>query len=291
MPQMGGGGMLPSNVLPFAPPSAPMAPLPPPPLPTAQGVVAQALQLLRNGKMIDYRIEVTADTLVAPDLDAERQARNEFLTSVTQFLQQAIPAVQQNPQFMPIAQALMMFGIRGFRAGRDLEGVIEAAFEEMKANPQPEKPDPKLQAVQAKIAADQQSSQQDAANEQAKIQGELAQGQQEMRMKMEEMQATLAMEREKNQNEMQAFREKTMAEVQAILIKAGVQAQAARDKAAQDATIKSAEMQGEIVQNAQKMEQADAAHQQDMTHQQEAGDLQLEQQKEAAKVAPKKEKF
>jgi hypothetical protein len=285
MPPMG-GGMLPANVLPFAPPPAAPMPMQPPPGPTTQGVIAQALQLLRQGKLIDYRVEIASDSLVEPDLNAERQARNEFLTGVTQFLQQAMPAVQQNPQFLPIAQALLMFGIRGFRVGRDIEGVIEAAFDDMRTNPQPEKPDPKVQALEKKAELDQQAQQSDAANKQMEVQGKLQQGQQELQMKMEEMQATIQNEREKNQMEMEAFREKTMAEVQAILIKAGVQAQAARDKAAQDATIKSAEMQGEVVQNAQEMAQADAAHQQDMTHQAEQGELQLEQQKEAAKVKP-----
>jgi hypothetical protein len=287
MPPMGGGGMLPANVVPFAPPAAPAGPLPPPPLPSSQGVVMQALQLLRNGKMIDYRIEVTADTLVEPDLEQERAARNEFLTGVTQFLQQAIPAVQGNPQFMPIAQALLMFGIRGFRVGRDIEGIIEAAFEDMKANPPPKQPDPKTEALKAKAASDQQKVQMEGQARQAEIAAEAQARSQELGMEMQKMQAEMANDRAKVQMEMEAFREKTMAEVQAILIKAQVQAQAARDKAAQDATIASAQMQGDIVQGAQEMAHADAAHEQDMAHQQEAGALALEQQKQAAKAAPK----
>jgi hypothetical protein len=287
MPPMGGGGMLPANVVPFAPPAAPAGPLPPPPLPSSQGVVMQALQLLRNGKMIDYRIEVTADTLVEPDLEQERAARNEFLTGVTQFLQQAIPAVQGNPQFMPIAQALLMFGIRGFRVGRDIEGIIDAAFEDMKANPPPKQPDPRTEALKAKAASDQQKVQMEGQARQAEIAAEAQARSQELGMEMQKMQAEMANDRAKVQMEMEAFREKTMAEVQAILIKAQVTAQTQRDKAALDATTASAQMQGDIVQGAQEMAHADQAHQQDMAHQQEAGALALEQQKAAAKAQPK----
>jgi hypothetical protein len=218
MPPMGGGGMLPANVVPFAPqpPSAP--PMPPPVPPSAQGVVLQAIQLLRNGKLIDYRIEIAADTLVEPDLDAERDARNQFLTAVTQFLQQAMPAVQSNPQFMPIAQALLMFGIRGFRVGRDIEGIIEAAFEDMKANPPPPPPDPKAEALKAKTAADQQKMQGEAQLKQAELQGEMQKMQAEMSLKMQQMQGELQNDREKHAAEMQALQEKTQAEIQAILI-------------------------------------------------------------------------
>jgi hypothetical protein len=288
MPPMGGGGMLPGNVVPFAPPPAPPGPMPSPPGPTSQGVVMQALQLLRNGKMIDYRIEVTADTLVEPDLEAERAARNEFLTGVTQFLQQALPAVQGNPKFLPIAQALMMFGIRGFRVGRDIEGVIEAAFEDMRANPTPPPPDPRAEALKAKAAADQQKAQADQQATQMKIQGELAASQQEMQMEMQKMQAELAMQREKNQMEMQAFQQKTQAEIEAILIKANVQAEAARNKAAVDAQVKSQEVQDDVVRRASEMDMNAAEHQQEMAHAQESNQNELDMQHEQSEAQAEK---
>jgi hypothetical protein len=261
------GGMLPQpaplgNVVPMNPGMPMPVAEPPPPM----GIVAQALQLLRQGRLADYRIEIDSDTLVQPDLETERAARNEFITGITQFLQQALPAVEGNPQFLPIAQSLLMFGIRGFRVGRDIEGVIEAAFDDMRNNPPPPKPDPKAQALQAQ-----------AQNDQMKIQGDLAAKNQELQMEMQKMNAEIVADREKRQTELESLREKTMAEVQAILIKAGVQAQVTRDAAAQKATIASAQMQGDIVQGAQEMAQADAQHQQDMAQSAQTHQMSLQQ--------------
>jgi hypothetical protein len=261
------GGMLPAppNVVPMNPG------VPPPPMqpPAPMGIVGQALQLLRQGRLADYRIEIASDTLVQPDLDTERAARNEFITGITQFLQATIPAVEGNPQFMPIAEALLMFGIRGFRVGRDIEGVIEAAFDDMKANPPPPKQDPKMMAIQAKAQSDQQAQQSDLQMKNA-----------EMQMEMQKMQNQMALQTQKVQGELEAFREKTMAEVQAILIQAQVKAQVARDAAAQKAVQQSAQMQGDIVQGAQEMAQADAQHQQDMQQSQQAHQMSLQQAKE-----------
>jgi hypothetical protein len=266
------GGMLPApppggNVMPFpgaAPP--PVAP------PTQQNIIEAALKLLKQGKLADYRIEVAADTLIEPDLDAERDARNQFITGITQFMQQAMPAVQQQPQLLPVVKELMLFGIRGFRNAKSIEGIIEASFDEMQANPTPPPPDPKAEALKMKGQLDQQKAQSDVEVKQ-----------QEMQMEMAKMQAEMASDRERNAMEMQALREKTQAEVQAILIKAQVQAQVARDKAASDAEAKAVAVQSDVEARAQEMELKGAEHEQSLEQSAEAHDASLEQQEAAAK--------
>lgn len=289
-PPAGGapGGMLPppgGTVLPFPPGGAgggmppPMQPPAPPMPPTQQNVIEQALKLLKQGKLADYRIEVAADTLIEPDLDAERDARNQFITGVTQFMQQAMPAVQQNPQMLPIVKTLMLFGIRGFRNARSVEGVLEAAFDEMQANPAPPPPDPKAEALKMKGQLDQQKAQMD----QQAAQADVAMKQQSMQMEMQKMQAELANERERNQMEMQALREKTQADVEAILIKANVQAEVARNKAAADAQAQAVAVQGDVQARAQEMALKGAEHEQSLEQQAESHDASLEQAESAAK--------
>jgi hypothetical protein len=207
---------------------------------------------------------VAADTLVESDLDEERNAANAFLTGVTQFLQQAIPAGEANPALAPLLNTLLMFGIRNFRMGRDIEGQIESAMEDLKnAPPKETPPDPKLAAVQAKAQSDQAAQQADMQATMAKIAAESKAAQDESNRKMAEMQAELAADRERNAAEIQALREKNAAEIEAILMKAGVQAEATQAAAVQKAQAGAAEQ-------AQSLSFKEAAHQQDMQHEAEA---------------------
>jgi len=259
------GGMLPappSAGMP-APPAPNVVPWPAPLATSTQNIVQQAIQLLRAGQLADYRIEIASDSLIEPDLDAQRDATNAFITGVTQFLQQAIPAVEANPQIAPIAQSLLMFGIRNFRVGRDIEGVIESAFEQMRANPPPPKPDPKVMQIQAQQQSDAQDRQAEMQLRMAEIQGEMQRNQEEA-----------ANERLKMQGELEAFREKTMAEVQAILIQANVKQESTRQKMVMDAESQAAQQRSDVLKGAQDMAISEQQHQQGMRHQAESNAVQ-----------------
>jgi hypothetical protein len=213
------------GMLPGGPPSPPpaMPPMQPPgnvlqlAPPPPQSIVQQALQLLRRGRQLDYRIEIVSDSMVAPDLQEEQAQRTAFLTATTQFLQQAIPAAEQNPQLLPLMQALLMFGVRGFRAGTEIEGVIEATFEDIKANPPPPKTDPKVEAAKATAQVDAQAKQQDAQIDAQSMQQEYA-------LKLKESQDEMAMKMQELQAKMEAMARETDAKVQAILVEARIKA-------------------------------------------------------------------
>jgi hypothetical protein len=96
-------------------------------LPEDQAILPQAMSLLlgrqiepmewreivaRAGQMQqkvlrNFRIEVDADSLVQIDEDAEKQDRISFLTTMSQFLQQAVPAAQQTPELAPMLLEMM----------------------------------------------------------------------------------------------------------------------------------------------------------------------------------------
>jgi hypothetical protein len=282
MPQGPGGqpgGMLP----PPSPLGANVVPFPTPEPPGPQGVIEQALQLLRKGKTLDYRIEVASDTMIQPDLDDERDQRNAFLTSITQFMQQAIPAAQQTPQLMPIIQALMMFGVRGFRSGREIEGIIESTFTEMQNSPAPPKPDPKQQALEAQGQLAQQKMQMDMQAKQQEGRRKMQESQAQMQMEMQKMQNEMQMQSQKLAAEVQAIREKAQADVEAILIKANVQAEVARNQQAQQAEAQSQAVQGDVMMRAQEMAHNQATHEQAMEQQAEMANPELEQAESPAK--------
>ncbi|MDQ0084576.1 hypothetical protein J2W35_004945 [Variovorax boronicumulans] len=118
----------------------------------------QAIDLLRNDTMRNYRIEVAADSMVELDEQAEKNSRMEFLQAVGGFLKEAVAAGQTQPELLPLLGEMLMFAVRSFKAGRPMEAAYEAFIQKM-SQPQQPKPSPeaqKLQAQQAQAQADAQ---------------------------------------------------------------------------------------------------------------------------------------
>jgi hypothetical protein len=169
-------------------PMMPGAPVGPPPEPSPVPVLLEALQLMRDTPMSDFRVRVDVESFVEDDIATEREQRIAFLTALTQFMQQALPAVQQNAALGPLMSALLMFNIRTFKSGREMEGQIEQAMSQLaSAPPPPEKPDPKAAAEQAKMQAEMQLKQEEFKIRQQEAQAEIAQKQQEGQLKLQQM--------------------------------------------------------------------------------------------------------
>lgn len=162
-------------------------------LPSDQQLIGPALQMLRNNVSRSFRIEVDADSLVQIDEDAQKKDRVEFLTTVSGFLQQALPAASANPELAPVLVEMLKFGVAAFKAGKTLEGMLDNAADalakEVQAKQGQPKPPPieiqkvqaesqaRMQEMQAKGQMDMQAEQQRNQLEGAKLQ---QQGQLEM---------------------------------------------------------------------------------------------------------------
>jgi hypothetical protein len=175
-----------------------------------------AIELLKNGKLRDFRIEVASDSLVELDERGEQESRTQFLAAVGGFLQQA---VQAPPELAPLMGEMLLFGVRGFKVGRDIENAFDEAMAKLR-EPKPPQADPNeaiQQAEQMKLQAQQQSEQQrmqvDMQIEQNKAQ---LTGQLEA-MKAEQAQAIEAakIEFERWKAELEASTKVTVAEIQA----------------------------------------------------------------------------
>lgn len=113
-------------------------------LPTWEQVEA----LIRNDTARDFRIDIETDSTIKTDQDNEKQARTEFLASVSQFMAQA---VNVPPSMQKLAMELLMFGVRGFKVSRQIEGAFDDAMKEIKkASEQPQQPDPAAEAEKQK---------------------------------------------------------------------------------------------------------------------------------------------
>lgn len=143
--------------------------------PTAREVFDQAVELLKQDRLRTFRVDIETDSTTFEDQQAEKQSRVEFLTAAGGFIQQAIEAAQAEPALKPLLAEMLLFGVRGFKAGRQLESMFEQAIEDMQAAPQEAPaqqeatgPDPAIE--KAKVEVQGQEVQRKAAKDQADAQ-------------------------------------------------------------------------------------------------------------------------
>lgn len=106
-----------------------------------QPYVDQAIQLLKSGKQFALRLTISADTVSSPDWNAEKQERIDFLQATSQFITMSMPLVQQNPGSGPFLMQMLQWAATGFRAGKQIEGVLDQAIAALQGQlAQPPKP-------------------------------------------------------------------------------------------------------------------------------------------------------
>ena len=129
-------------------------------------LVAAAIQLLKNEPIRNYNIDIETDSMVEIDQQSEKQDRVEFLGAASSFLEKAVQASQVAPDILPVVTQMLLFGIRGFKIGRELEGTFEQfqqqitqKVQQQQQNPQP---NPAAQEMQAKMQLEQAKAQAEA---------------------------------------------------------------------------------------------------------------------------------
>lgn len=197
-PQGGMTQQAPQSNMPMPSPGQ-LPPLPPLVSKMDQEDLAEAMQnptweeveeLLKNDITLAYKIDIETDSTIKFDQDSERDARVQFLEATGGFLQSAMQ--NQNPDLAPLLAKLLMFGVRGFKVGKELESAFEIAIHKLEKdaqNPQ-QKPNPEM----LKIQGDQQEAQGRLQLEQAKLQGD-------MQLRQAEMQADQQLQAQKSSDE------------------------------------------------------------------------------------------
>lgn len=231
-----------------APQGAQMAgqtqPLAPPPLPP--GVTPDQMeqmlqdptwedveQLIHNQAMRCFRIDIETDSIIKADEEAEKASRVEFLKASGQFLQQAVEAGQQQPELIPLLGQMLMFGVRAFPVGKELESAFNSTLQKLEkhaANPQP-KPNPEMAKVQADAQLGQQKLQQEMqlAQQKAQLDAQTAQAEQQAQAQQsaQENQMEAQREQRKLEAEDRLQRDKMQGDMQLELQKAWISAKSA----------------------------------------------------------------
>jgi len=179
-------------------------------------LIPQALELLKNEPAKNFRIEVTSDSMIYQDEQAEKQNRMEFLQSVGAFMQQVIPAAQSIPELTPMLMEMVKFAVTAYKVGKGLEGIIDETADKFREQAkqtagQPKPPSPEqqklqmeMQLAQAKMQAAAQQAQQSSQFEQQKIQMqmELEKAKQEYQAQENQLKFQLEDQRNMRQAEM-----------------------------------------------------------------------------------------
>lgn len=160
---------------------------PPPPPPLPKGMDEDQLQqlladpswedvdaMLRNNAMRCFRIDIETDSTIKADQEADKASRIEFLKAVGGFLEQAGQAGAAQPEMVPVLGQMLMFAVRGFPVGKELEGALTTAIQKLEkiAENPPPKQSPEMMKVQGEQQLAQQKMQSDTQMEQAKFQAE-----------------------------------------------------------------------------------------------------------------------
>lgn len=89
--------------------------------------------MMRDVGTRQFRVDIETDSTIEPDEQQEKAQTVEFLGAIGQMVQTWGPAIQQAPQLAPMASAFIKWGARRFRAGRELETMIDQTMDQMAA--------------------------------------------------------------------------------------------------------------------------------------------------------------
>ena len=176
--------------------------------PQDQQYIPQAIELLRNQAAKNFRIEVTSDSMIYQDEQQEKADRTAFLAAVGGFMQQTLPMLQASPELAPMAMEMLKFGVTAFKAGKQLEGIIDQTADELrtqaeKMKGQPKPPPPEIMKAQMDSQSKMQQMQMQAQLEQQKMQAQMQLEKAKQEYQAQENQLKFQLEEQRNQMDRQ----------------------------------------------------------------------------------------
>lgn len=197
--------------------------------------IEQAFQLMRDDRLRGFRIDIETDSTIAPDENAEKERRVEFMTAIGGFMKEALPLVQAQPLLLPLVGEMLRFVVRGFRTGRQLEDAIDRAMQQLEQaaaqaqqNPQKTPEQEKVEAEKEKMAVEMQMKGQEQ-------QANLAVKGQEMQMRQQEHAQEMDFRREEHALDTQQQQQGAVIDMQTKQMMARQQMAAAAQKQQQAA--------------------------------------------------------
>src|SRR5882672_7931507 len=116
-----------------------------------------AIAVLKSDKLRGFKVDIETDSTIPVDRMQDQQNRIAFIGAVGQYLSGVIPAVQEGAIPMKVAREGLLFVVRGFKVGTELEEVLEELGQDgdqAQQLSQLQKAQQKGQADQARASAD-----------------------------------------------------------------------------------------------------------------------------------------
>ena len=194
---------------------------------TEKQAYPEALTLIRDDILREFAIDIETDSTLAIDQDRQKEEGIEVMQTFGKFLEQAAKSGQLSPSMLLAMKAIAMFAVRRVKGGRQLEGEMETAFEQMAQQAAQPRPNPKAMEAQQKAQAKLQEAQ-------AKLQLEQAKMQMEIEFKKRELELKAQLEREKMQMEFEQKTREAIADQQAEVVKQQIRTEGEVRKSQQD---------------------------------------------------------
>ena len=123
-------------------------------------------------------------------------------------MQQAVPMVQNAPELAPMALEMLKFGVTAFKAGKQLEGIIDETADKLRimakqAEGQPKPPPIEIQKAQMDSQAKMQQLQMQSQLEQQKLQAQMQLEKAKQEYQAQENQLKFQLEEQRNQADAQ----------------------------------------------------------------------------------------
>jgi hypothetical protein len=113
-----------------------------------------AIQLLKSDPSVIYRISVSLDSMSSPDWNEEKSQRTEFLQAISQFITMCMPLIQISPGSAPFLVQILQWAATGFKAGSQIESVLDQALASLQQTLTQPKPPPEPTPEDKKDEAD-----------------------------------------------------------------------------------------------------------------------------------------
>lgn len=138
-------------------------------------VVQAAIQMLKDQRVRDLRIDVDEESMVALKDEDDKRSALEFVGQMQPMIAATAQAMNESPALLDVSAEAMLFAARRFRAGRDFEGALESfadatrqQAEAARKEAQSKPPQPPLPLLVEQVKA-QNAAQQEALEHQHKL--------------------------------------------------------------------------------------------------------------------------
>lgn len=285
LPNLNPRAPLPMNSPMGTAPQEPFFPEPPvDPLEIITERIEGAIELLREDIPRGYRIDIETDSTIFGDAAQERQDAAAFLGEVSKFLAGSAQLGAELPEAVPALCQMLLWGVRKFRVGRDLEAAFDdftnkvrkrTKEEEKNPTPSPEeqKANAQIESVKLKTQADQQKAMLDHQHATQQNQQELQKQQSEAQLDAQMAQMDFQLKQQEHEMKMKEMQMKHQLEM--LKMQAQIKQMQMQTEAKQAETHMS--MQQSQQQHQQTMEQSETQHQQTMQQTEMKGEQAAEQ--------------